>query len=376
MFETQAKQFRKWPERLRGWLNPGEDALNVPVLDGPWRPNDLIETARVVAELEQPDNLALTPSGLWCSAGERLLRIADDDRVVEEERCEAAISCIGADVDDGLVLGLASGGLRWRGGSRAGFQLEQVDGSPLRCPTAIALGANGELYIADASSRHAPQDWVRDLMERRSDGRVLALDRQGAVRVLASGLAWPNGLLATASGLLVSESWRHRLRRIDAGSDTVLEQLAGYPGRLAATPDGGYWLTLFAMRTKLVEFVLLEDAYREEMMRTVEPRYWVAPMLSSSGDHLEPLQGGAVKQLGILKPWAPPRSYGLVVRLDAQLQPIYSLHSRAAGRRHGITSAVQRGSTLYLTARGGNQLLAVDLAALNVPGLNVAGVGS
>jgi hypothetical protein len=360
--------FEALAERLRGWLNPGEDALNVPTLDGPWRPNDLIETARLVAELEQPDNLVLTPTGLWCSAGQCLLRIADDERVVEEHREDSVISCIGADADGELVLGLDSGGLRWWGGSRDGLHLEQAAGSALRCPTAIAVGRDGELYVADASSRHAPQDWVRDLMEKRSDGRVLALDRQGDARVVASGLAYPNGLLATASGLLVSESWRHRVRRIGAAGDMALSQLAGYPGRLSAAPDGGYWLALFAMRTKLVEFVLLENDYREQMMRTIEPRYWVAPMLSSSGDHLEPLQGGSVKQLGILKPWAPPRSYGLVVRLDAQLQPLHSLHSRAAGRRHGITSAVQRGNTLYLTAKGGNQLLAVDLASLNAPG--------
>lgn len=369
MFETRAKRLGTWSDRLRDWLNPGEDSLNVPALDGPWRPNDLIESARLVAGLDAPDNLALTSTGLWCSAGERLLRIADDDRIVEEARFEAAISCIGDSADGGLVIGLDTGGLLWRGGTRDGFRLEQAAGSPLRCPTAVVAGSDGELFIADASSHHAPHDWVRDLMEKRSDGRVLALDRQGNVRALASGLAYPQGLLATANGLLVSESWRHRLCLLGTrDNEVVLSQLAGYPGRLTAAPDGGYWLALFAMRTKLVEFVLLEKEYREQMMRTIEPRYWVAPMLSSSGDHLEPLQGGAVKQLGILKPWAPPRSYGLVVRLDARLQPLYSLHSRAAGKRHGITSAVQRGGTLYLTAKGGNQLLAVDLASLALPG--------
>jgi strictosidine synthase-like protein len=369
VFEAGAKRLGKWPDRLRGWLNPGEDALNVPTLDGPWRPNDLIEAARLVAELDAPDNLALTSSGLWCSAGGRLLRITDADLVVEEDCFETPISCLGDSADGGLVIGFNAGGLLWRGGARDGFQLEQVAGTALRCPTAVAAGADGEVFIADASSHHAPQDWVRDLMEKRSDGRVLALDPKDNTRVVASGIAYPQGLLATASGLLIAESWRHRLRLLGThGNEVALSQLAGYPGRLSAAPDGGYWLALFAMRTKLVEFVLLENAYREQMMRTIEPRYWVAPMLSSSGDHLEPLQGGAVKQLGILKPWAPPRSYGLVVRLDARLQPLYSLHSRAAGKRHGITSAVQRGGTLYLTAKGGNQLLAVDLASLARPG--------
>jgi hypothetical protein len=257
----------------------------------------------------------------------------------------------------------------WRGGARDGYRLEQVAGRALRCPTAVVAGAGGELFIADASRHHPPQDWVRDLMEKRSDGRVLVFEKDGNTRVLANDLAHPRGLLATANGVLIAESWRHRLRLLGARENqVVLGQLAGYPGQLTAADDGGYWLSLFAMRTKLVEFVLLEDEYREQMMRTIEPRYWVAPMLSSTGDHLEPLQGGAVKQLGILKPWAPPRSYGLVVRLDAQLRPLYSLHSRAAGKRHGITSAVERSGTLYITSRGGNQLLAIDLASLALPG--------
>ena len=53
------------------------------------------------------------------------------------------------------------------------------------------------------------------------------------------------------------------------------------------------------------------------------------------------MQGGGLKQLGILKPWAPTRSYGLVVRRDAEGEPRASFHSRADGRRHGITSCVE-----------------------------------
>jgi hypothetical protein len=29
------------------------------------------------------------------------------------------------------------------------------------------------------------------------------------------------------------------------------------------------------------------------------------------------MQGAHIKTMGVVKPWAPPRSYGLVIRLDA-----------------------------------------------------------
>ena len=118
------------------------------------------------------------------------------------------------------------------------------------------------------------------------------------------------------------------------------------------------------MRTRLVEFVLREKEYRRRMMSEVDPRYWVAPRLSSGKTFLEPLQGGSVKQLGILKPWAPPSSYGLVIRLDADGLPLYSLHSRADGIHHGITAAVETPRHLYLLSKGAGRLLRAPLETI------------
>ena len=46
------------------------------------------------------------------------------------------------------------------------------------------------------------------------------------------------------------------------------------------------WLTCFTARRRLVEFVLREDRYRRMMMQEVDPRFWVAPMLSSGQNFL------------------------------------------------------------------------------------------
>ena len=119
----------------------------------------------------------------------------------------------------------------------------------------------------------------------------------------------------------------------------VIRNMPGYPSRLASAAGGGFWLSLFGVRTHLVEFVLREDDFRKEMMRTVPPAYWVAPVISSTRDCLEPMQLGGLKALGIEKPWAPPRSYGLLARLDADGEVVETLHSRVGGKNHGITTA-------------------------------------
>jgi hypothetical protein len=109
---------------------------------------------------------------------------------------------------------------------------------------------------------------------------------------------------------------------------------------------------LFAPRSQLVEFVLSEDRFRRRMIREIDADYWVAPCLRSGATPLEPTQQGGVRQLGVLKPWSPSRSYGLVARLDPAFRPVTSLHSRAHGRRHGVTSCLMVGNQLYFAAKG------------------------
>jgi hypothetical protein len=144
----------------------------------------------------------------------------------------------------------------------------------------------------------------------------------------------------------------------------LLAELPGYPSRMAPAADGGFWLSCFVCRTQLVEFVLREKAYRERMVAEIDPRHWIAPALSSGHSFLEPLQGAGVKNMGVLKPWAPPRSYGLVIRLDAAGRPLASLHSRVDGQHHGIVAAAECAGALYVLSRGAGRVLHLDLNTL------------
>jgi hypothetical protein len=205
---------------------------------------------------------------------------------------------------------------------------------------------------------------VIDLMEQNATGSVWRIDlASGKAACLADGLAFPYGVLISGdeAHLIVAESWRHRLLRlpIDGGVPIpVLSKLPGYPARLAPAADGGAWLTLFAPRNRLIEFVLQEQEYRAAMIREVPRDCWIAPALSSGRSFLEPLQCGGIKTMGIHKPWAPSRSYGLVARLDSAMQPVASFHSRSNGARHGVTSVVESFGRILATAKGGNAILA------------------
>jgi hypothetical protein len=165
----------------------------------------------------------------------------------------------------------------------------------------------------------------------------------------------------------VSESWRHRLLGFDlagrkSAAEIILEDLPGYPGRLSEGSDGSAWLAVFAPRSQLIEFALRERPYCLRMLREIPKEYWIAPTLRSGRSFREPMQGGAVRVHGIYKPWAPTRSYGLAVQLDADLLPVRSFHSRADGSRHGIVSICEWQDRIVFASRGDGLLCTLPLA--------------
>lgn len=352
-------------------LGRGEAAITVPPMDGPLKPNQRIESAQTVRAFDDAQDLAFDGSALWVADGSRLWRSAGDQRWQEVRCFDRPITALACLPRGGVAAAVGGEDIQvldahgWKTGPR------EIGGEAMRHVNAICAAADGSLIATEASRRFPASQWSRDLLEHGSTGRVCRLSPSGKDdAVLASGLRHAFGALARDGALWVCESWAHRVIALDAARATdrmppVTDRLPGYPSRLCAAADGGAWLTLFAVRSRLVEFVLREPAYRRRMIDEVDPRYWVAPALSSRQSFLEPLQGGSVKQLGIMKPWAPPRSYGLVVKLDATGLPTHSLHSRADGVHHGIVSAVEAEGHLYMLSRGAGKLLRVRLDTIH-----------
>jgi hypothetical protein len=341
-------------------------AVTIPPMDGAFRPNTELDEASVVLEIAAPDNLAFDGEEILFSSAGDLLALSGGGPV-PIARGDSPITALAAGPDGTLAIARDDGSIAIRGGERDGKVLRPAAFGGLASPTALAFDREGALLVAQGSARHPASDWGVDLMEKNAAGSLWRVDPATArAQCLASNLAFPYGILVQPQRYVVSESWRHRLVAIprDGGApQPLLTKLPGYPARLSPAPDGGAWLALFAPRNRLIEFVLLEHEYRAAMMREIERPYWIAPALSSGDTFLEPLQAGGVKTMGIHKPWSPTRSYGLVVKLDAELRPVASLHSRANGRRHGITSVIEANGRVLAASKGGDAILEIDRLA-------------
>jgi hypothetical protein len=229
--------------------------------------------------------------------------------------------------------------------------------------TALAF-LDGETLVAAIGSReHSVAQWQRDLLGKGRSGSVWVYPLAGTARQIAGDLAYPSGLVPLPDGsMLVSLAWDSSLIRLDLSGArmVVLADLPAYPGRLAPAGNTGYWLALLAPRNQLVELILREGEFRRRMLEEIDPDLWVCPRLHPSALPLESMQNGGQRIGGVLKPWAPSLSCGLVLRLRGDLQPDISLHSRANGRFHGITSIAERHGRLVAASRGGSALIEVS----------------
>ena len=348
------------------FLGRGDATITVPSFDGALKPNQLLEKAETLLSCEAPEDLAIDGQSLLIADGVRLLRLTGPLPTVIRT-FEQPISALTVLPTGRMAVALGGTEVRIYDEITASTPASVFSGN-LHAVNALAPAPDGTLLATDGSTLRSVSDWARDLMELGNTGRVFRLDPQtGTIKPLASGLHYAFGAVASGSDVLVSESWRHRLVAIapDGARRVVLGRLPVYPSRLAPAASGGFWLTAFIARTQLVEFVLREPAFRRRMIAEIDPDYWVVPRLSSGHSFKEPLQGAHIKTMGIMKPWAPPRSYGLVIRLAADGSPRYSLHSRADGVNHGIVAAVECGGDLIMIAKGPGRILKLPLASLD-----------
>lgn len=352
----------QWLDRL---LGRGTAAITVPIMDGAIKPNRVLDEAAVVLTLPGIDDIASDGQQLWISAGPVLYQL-DGQQAREVRSFDAPITALAVGSQGRIAVALDGRELRLLDADGATLaQTRALAGRALRSANALAFEGDDSLLVSDGSEKYGPDQWCHDLMQLGKTGKVGRWNWQsGQSTLLAQGLAYAFGVLAGSGLARWSESWKHTLgssRGSGAALPATVAELPGYPSRMAQAQGGGFWLTCFVCRTQLVEFVLREDAYRKRMMQEIHPSQWVAPALSSGKSFLEPLQGASVKQMGVLKPWAPPRSYGLVLRVADDGRVLSSLHSQVDGKHHGITAVAEHAGALYLVSKGSARLLRVEL---------------
>lgn len=338
-----------------------EDEDAIPVMDGVLAPNSSVDLADTVGEhlVGAEDFYFVDGDEIVVAAGNEIVQfsISTPDKRTIVASFPDRLSAILPLPDGRIIAGVSGQGLFVTDGGKTSLLNAEST-----CPTALALTASGQVLVANGSTEHNASDWAFDLMRHGASGSVSLLDpNSGNLRVLHKGLRWPAGVAESADGdIIFTESWGHSLSTL--GKDarkpkSLLRNLIGYPARISKCQDGGYFLAIFALRTQLVELVLRENDFRNEMIDTIDPALWIIPAWSTDGDYREPLQGGGIKKLGIQKPWAPPRAYGLVVRFDADWEMKVSYHSRVGGRWHGISRAQEYDGNTYILSKGRGQLL-------------------
>jgi len=346
------------------FLGRGDAAITVPPFDGPLKPNQLLEHAEVVGEFAEPEDLAVVNGALYLADGSVLRRI-EGSSSREVRRFDRPVTALAALPGGGLAVALGGTEIEVLAAAEGTGAGKAISGGGMTAVNALAAGPDGTLLATDGSADEPYLEWARDLLDRGRSGRLLSIDlATSEIKVRASGLQYAFGVAAVGHDALVSESWRHRLVTVAADGKVrpVFDQLPVYPSRIAPAADGGFWLTAFTARTQLFEFILRESGYRKRMMKEVPPEFWVVPRLRSGASFREPMQGAHLKTMGVVKPWAPPRSYGLVIRLAADFSPLFSFHSRVDGGNHGVVAAAELDGALYVLAKGPKRLLRLSIS--------------
>lgn len=350
---------------MRAILNRNKDQHSIPVMDGNMSPNDALERCAEVGVFDAPpDDMAFDADGvLHVSTGERVLR--QTDRPGEWEDVVTLRGQVGglAFHPDGRLLACVAGeGLALISAGETTW-LREAGGQALDCLTSVCVGVDGTIFLTQGSCETVLENWVVDLMQKNASGLLIRYDPTAAkAEILLRRLAYPAGVVMTRDEqhILYSEAWTHTLTLCDRDGSMrkkIVRNFPGYPSRLAPDGKDGYWVCLFGARTHLVELVLNDTDFRTSMMAEIDPAHWIAPSLRATGSYKEPLQGGGIKKLGVIKAWAPPRSYGLVMRINSEGDIIESLHSRVGGKCHGITSVLPYADGVFVLSKGHQRLV-------------------
>lgn len=135
--------------------------------------------------------------------------------------------------EEGLIVCDADRGLlHVDGRGRVHEWVTTFEGERLRFTNNAAVASDGTVYFSDTSQRWSIHDYNADILEQSATGRLFARHPDGAVEVLADGLAFANGVALSADerSVFVAETARYRIRRYDLDEARLTPWVEGLPG--------------------------------------------------------------------------------------------------------------------------------------------------
>jgi hypothetical protein len=342
-------------------INPGwVRHPSVPPLEAGLRPNDKLDEASVIAGDFEVDDLVVSAEGQVALSRGNEIHLLDGLTPRLVATLDGEVTAL-AFSRQGLVAAVRDTGIVLV--QRDGTWTVLHDDARLRhCVTAICSVGDDELAVTVGSARLGIDQWRQAVVDGDRTGSVLVVGRQG-IGVVCDKLGWPSGVARRDEGeLLVSVANEYRLDTMPASGGArraLLRNLAAYPGRISQ--QGDEWLVSFPfVRNRLSEMLLDDPEFVADMVNTIRPEEWLLPTLRIENPYRSALQLGQLRVLGVLKPWAPARSYGLVGVLERSGRFGSSAHSRVHGRQHGVTAAARIAEGTLVAVRGSRALVLLE----------------
>jgi sugar lactone lactonase YvrE len=208
-----------------------------------------------------------------------------------------------------------------------------VDDGPLNFASNAVADDEGTIYFSASTRRFDLEHYMGDILEHSGTGRLFRRDPSGSVTTLLDGLDFANGVVLAPdrSCVLVAQTGRYCVTRYwlsgpAAGtSDTLIDNLPGFPDNMALGSDGLVWISLPTARNPLLDRLLPLPGVLRQLVwllpQQVQPKpekiVWVLGV-SFDGEIVHDLEGNDV-------------NYSMVTSVWEQDGTLYlgSLHERA-----------------------------------------------
>ncbi len=325
-------------------------------LEGVLGPNGRLDEAAAM-KVDAPDALcAAADSRLLFSSGARVMALrAWGDEPETWAICDAPVTALSPGPGGLVAVGLAGGRVAVLDAAGQAVEGWTLPAGRVASVVDCLFQSEDELLLVDCGYGVDANVLAQAAWDDEARGQVVALRRSGEARAVASGLHCPMGVsLDAQGGVLVSLLERASI--VDVSGKIRQAGYPGYLGRLRRTPDG-YALACLSRRDPLIEFLKTERAFVAEMKATIAPHHWIAPRANPEFSHDFPIELGATRLYGAVKPWAPSFSYGLLIEMDGNLMPLGSAQSRADGRRHAICDVAVWNGDLIAASRASGEIL-------------------
>ncbi|HVO05190.1 MAG TPA: SMP-30/gluconolactonase/LRE family protein [Burkholderiaceae bacterium] len=164
------------------------------------------------------------------------------------------------------------------------------DDSRLRLADDLDISDDGRIFFSEATVRYEMHEWATDGLEARGNGRIICFDtRSGKTHTVLRNLKFPNGVCIASDGqsFLFAETWGCSVKRYwfdgpkSGTTETVLQNLPGFPDNINNSSDGHYWMSLVGMRCPALDLAWKMPGFRRRMAKRVPRDEWLFPNINT-----------------------------------------------------------------------------------------------